>query len=362
MQHLHFGAGGLGLGLITQLTGTQPSKVQVTVVNRTGKRLSALQRDGFYHWHLIPEGSPPRKKVSIHAALDFEDADAISAVVAKEEPILITTALTEAGLEKRVDYIRQLLRGRANARQVEHVYVVPCENTVGQGYRQLESEDFGPTVHFLPCMVDRICGQPGFTKGGEVCVKTEAYASWAIGQDHPHTLSLESAIKIPGVQFVDDLDHHEQKKRWLVNGPHFALGLLAWDQGYLALEHLANSEGGRIFLTSVQEECRQAFLHEFPDTQEDLAEFNERILERFSTFPLPSNRAVGRLRPDNYESLLQAAYDRLVAPAEAFRKANRRCPGFLHSALHILHESIYRRHYVGADDAAPFSMEDDGSC
>ncbi|GAB2882788.1 hypothetical protein GCM10027074_59050 [Streptomyces deserti] len=353
MKHLHMGAGGLGLGLVVALT----AKLRGTdafVLQRDGHKLDALRDKRFYFRDVKPGGES--QQVDISGALSLEQAEEIRVLITQPGPVLLTTALTENGLEGQVERIRDLLSERVSAGHPEPLYVIACENIVGRFYQKLEQGHFGENIHFLPCVVDRLCNNSS-VEHGSVRVETEEYGSWVIERRTPWTEELERILApaIANISFVDDLESEARKKRWLVNGPHFALGLMAHRRRRALLHEFASDpEGGQPFFRGVLAECADAYAYWYQLDPSELADFVDVVYRRFSSFYTETHRVVKRLHPDRLEPLLHAAYERILEPSESFRRARRECPEYLHWALRTLLWLIYVGDYVDPSlDPAP---------
>ncbi|MEV4560646.1 hypothetical protein AB0K51_27125 [Kitasatospora sp. NPDC049285] len=349
MQHLHLGAGGLGLGLVVCTTAAIP-EIDVTLVQRAVGgpqcKLALLKSRQKYYRQVFP-GSD-LKEISVPRVLDSSDLDAIRAVVMHPDDILLTTALREGALETQTDLIGRLLSERSSLDlSGKQIYIVPCENTVGQLYKNLEGCDFGPNVHFLRCIVDRTCKYPIIN--GELVVHTEEYGRWTIEKKPPFTDPLIQALSPYGVEFVEDLQPHLKKKQWLVNGPHLALAAMAWSYPARTdrLNEFASSEAGQHLLLGVLAESSDAYVLTEPTADPSgVFQFSQSINHRFSSFPDRTSRVLSRLHPDSLESFLRATYERVVRPATAFQETLDRPPGYLYLTLRTVHRLIYDRLWV----------------
>jgi hypothetical protein len=341
MHHIHLGGGALGLGLVVPTIAAVPN-IPITIVQRSPEFLKPLQGRLMYtrqSWSTGPRG------VSITAAIDFEDEPAIRRAVLQPEDMLLTTALTDAGLDGKVDFLDYWLSERAEQFPDSQLCVIPCENILGSKYESLERKDFGPGICFIRCMVDRLCSDRRVANGA-LEVKTEDYGNWVIQKHGPGTLFLEEALGSAEVGFVDDLQPYLRMKQWLVNGAHFALGTMAWADRYYMLHSFAQTHAGRQFLSGVLGELGDAYASQYSVDEGDLRIYCEAIFDRFSTYPFPVDRVIGRLAEEKIFSCLEAVYQRMIAPAAAFHAAYGQSPEHIILALRTLHELIHKEQWV----------------
>lgn len=109
-QHVHLGAGALGLGLICPVVVAAGGKC--TILNRyspsASSRLKAINDNRGYHIHLYGRD---RTFVNVVAASTYEETD-LEALGSEAGDLLLTTALKREGLLASVAVIRRILEER----------------------------------------------------------------------------------------------------------------------------------------------------------------------------------------------------------------------------------------------------------
>jgi mannitol-1-phosphate/altronate dehydrogenase len=334
MRHVHIGAGALGLGLLLPITTRH---FEVTVVQRRSERspalAGALARQGGYRWHATAtDGLVHSASVELTGrtpVVDAADVGAWSDLVCDPETVLLTTALGETGLDRFTPQLLRVLRVRAGQRG-PRLTVMACENSVGRQFAAMVSRFRGSSVRFVECVVDRMCLRPEVL-GGVVHVTSERYGSWAVPEAAASALPAGLAMEP-----VRDIELARRKKRWLVNTPHFAVGLHARAQGVPYIDDFVRGPG-RDLLAQVQEECVRALLahtDEFP--VEELRRFSDLVTARLRSIHMPTALVVRRLRPENAASLAGTARDLLIEPARSILRRGGAAPPALGEALRML--------------------------
>lgn len=352
MRHVHIGAGALGLGLIAQLTGTDHG-IDVSVVQRavgeSAARLESLASNLRYERVIASNktarDSWPSCHVGISEAFALESREELLRAICDPDCLLLTAALGEGGLDAQVPMLSSLLEERAATSSSSPLCVIACENTVGEEYLRLSRQALEGVV-FARCLVDRMCSPPTIGSDGVVRVETEDYGVWLIERVQGATGEVEAALSdVQGVDFVDDLPLWRRRKRWLMNAPHLAAGIFAWNADNPHIDDYVNANAA--LFRAVQFECAEAFHASSPEIElDELHDYNGEVFGRVSSFPMLTRKVLRRLHPDKLEELLRTSNEIIVGPSRAYMQRHHYPPEVLTSALHVMIDLVDSRHYV----------------
>jgi mannitol-1-phosphate/altronate dehydrogenase len=299
-NHVHFGAGRFGLGMVVE--SCQRAGFKTMVLNRRSEKsyYSVLEKRRSYDV-VFEEG--PARSVAIDIYF-YEDTDSRpSDLIADPSVLLLTTSVTPDGLERVAYHIAEGIEKRRLSSGAPNLCVIACENLTGNSETLCEEVKrrlspatvlyFSNKVFFCNTVIDRICSDISMV-GNNVQITTEQFADWVIHSPVPISEAISLLAKLPIVTVARssvELSAYEVRKYWLLNALHLAAAAYAYisDRGLdLLAEALKDSEIRRK-VTALQEELALAFRcyaieAGVPDafTEESLAEYNSRIMHRFS--------------------------------------------------------------------------------
>ncbi|HWP38032.1 MAG TPA: hypothetical protein VNL18_10815, partial [Gemmatimonadales bacterium] len=306
---MHLGSGALGLGFVAYLG--RRAGLNVVLANRrqgsgSFRRNESLKLTRRYRIDVVGE-IPSSEWVQVQELLYTDsDIEELLARVSDPSTILLTTALKD-GLARTVPVISRLIEARVQAAPQSPLFVIACENRLDSTWLRTQiTEHAGVdpsvdhTVHFLPCVADRICSEVRYDEDSQyVFVMAEPYARWTIEKTH-HTAPLEQALRNLAeegvVEFVGDIAPYRTRKLWLVNGPHLVLAILARKAGEPRLNVFLRSGLNALLFRRIQEGFSEAVrLRTAAFVTTDLEFFNVEILERFRNYPDTAERIMKRL-------------------------------------------------------------------
>jgi len=172
---------------------------------------------------------------------------AVRAAIDDAPHLLITTAVTTAGIPAVAPIILELLDARSRRDDVTTTFIAG-ENDPGETYPELAEELTRLRVDCRRTMVNRLCFEPEeLQRDGARVVRADGLAEWLI-EGEPSTPALAALAALDHVTFVADVEPFEVRKRWLVNGGHLALAILAREYKQPRLDHAATAEGRTAWL------------------------------------------------------------------------------------------------------------------
>lgn len=253
-DHVHFGAGKLGLGLIVPIT-KQAGFRTLVVTKSSGKEnkeaaYSKLNKSKKYVLQIKKKKNHQMITTSQSIQLnDFHEyresvSKKILEKIATKNLRLITTAVGESNLDKVSSEIVQIIRIRFKNKINQHLVIIACENLVSNSdelkkkiNRLLKDEEkkySSDNVFFCNCVVDRVC--PTLNEAGKlVNVVAYEYYNWILNKNN---LPKEDLIylrkhfkKTKGVHFADnpEFELKQTLKIWCFNGIHLALAVYGRD-------------------------------------------------------------------------------------------------------------------------------------
>jgi hypothetical protein len=305
--------------------------------------MGALARHRRYHRHSRSvDGTWQTSTIAFSPRARFIDAahvDAFRAEVCDPETALLTTSLGEAALDQFTPTLATMFAVRARRSPRKPLVVVACENRVGPMFAALSQRFSGSAIRFLPTVVDRMC-LPPHVQGGQAHVSTEEYGSWLVS-DAPAAKPLTGLVGDDGTFGVTRNIHRmRKKKRWLVNTPHLTVALHARQQGVPYIDDFVRGRGASI-LAGIQDECMQALMAYTTDfCADELLRINQHVADRLSSWPMPTDLVLRRLRPERLTSLAGTARELLVEPSNALSSRRGTAPPVLAQAMRMLSESV----------------------
>jgi hypothetical protein len=284
-QHVHLGAGALGLGLICPVAVAAGGKC--TILNRDSPsaipRLRAINDNRGYHIH--PYGCD-RTFVKVVAASTYEEAD-LEALGGQAGDLLLTTALKREGLLASLGVIRRILEVRG----ARPTAVLAGENQVDTQFLrdQLVASGFKPQdgTLFVRAVVDRICNKPTVGDNGlEVTCEEFAriYVEWA------GNLFIRGLAKQEHWEVVTDFQFIVDRKKWVVNASHLLMSLVAHYFRHPSVKSFASEEFGRRLLDKSVSEFTTLMIGYYDQIgrrgfRSQLEQFAPHLKGRIATFP-----------------------------------------------------------------------------
>ena len=183
-------------------------------------------------------------------------------------PMLITATL-RAGIEKRYEFVRELLAGRSS--EAETVFFA-CENSPHPLYTKLR-EEFEPAgIQFPATVVNRICPKFLEPDEGRRVVRAHECGEWLIARpSQAETIvSLLEGSKFVSFHAPEEIMALEKRKRWIVNGGQLYLAILAHDADEESLVQAANTPGLRDLVNHFHNEAIRVLKAEHPELVENL--------------------------------------------------------------------------------------------
>ncbi len=236
-DHLHLGAGKLGLGLILPTAIDAGARVHLVVHRRSTLRSDAT----LACFVCYATGARERRELAV-ASISVADAigdlepSARAALVDAPE-LLITTAITSGGIADQAAFLVEL----AQERDGKPTIFIACENDCGPAYPKLVEDLHETGADVRRAVVNRVCSdleEDAALRDGERAVRAFHSAEWII-EGAPSLPLLAALDAVPYVRFVDDIEPYEVRKRWLVNGTHLAIALLAKAMNYGTIDGAA---------------------------------------------------------------------------------------------------------------------------
>jgi len=262
------------------------------------------EQDGLYTLQVRGNGQPQAQIVdSISRAHPGGDIERWLADLASPDVALLTLTITEAGYRttgdgSAIDRVLAGLRGRHRAGGAP-IALVPCDNLPGNGdvlraavRGAAEGEDSAfrswleEHVSCVDTVVDRItpvAGEDDVAAAAQLTgfddhapVVTEPFSEWLLAGQFPLGRPMwENA----GARFVDDLAAYEQRKLWFLNGAHTLLAYTGPALGCATVDEAVRHPA----LAALTESWWDTAARHAALPPEDLADYRERLLRRFSS-------------------------------------------------------------------------------
>ena len=267
--HLHIGPGCLGLGLV--VAAGLEADLDVHLIAREASalpdsaRFKAL-RKGSDGEAVIPLPISTLSKADTAEALPGE----VRELTFNVPELLVTIAATTPGLEQRQAFLLTLAEARAASASASSTVFIPCENDPGKCYPELKAKLEGLGVECRDTMVNRLCPDLRLDPAdGSFEVVVDEMAEWVIQGEADHQLALRALDGLAYVEFAPDVAPFETRKRWLVNGAHLALAILARARNIASIDIAAAAAGRTRWLEKLHRALIEALDRQHPGMREN---------------------------------------------------------------------------------------------
>jgi mannitol-1-phosphate/altronate dehydrogenase len=360
-NHVHVGAGSLGLGLICW--ATKPLGLNVTLLNRSSENDNRNNLIKSSRQFIVKYPDETFETVAVDDFL-FLDSDQVVKIICDPATVLLTTALKEYGLRAVGSRLGALLKARAARHPAAPLFFIACENAcTSRVALNLIIEQLAPAdraaieaiIHPLDCVVDRICNKP-VIENGIVTVLCEQFARWYIEtpsdlfdlKGYFHPTGSEAIVLVPSVE------NYIVRKRWVVNALHLSVALAAlwegqsWVNLYLKREDAARqmfhelaSEIEKIFnywaLYVARNNCFDA---------EEMTQFYESVRARIANHPQRVADAVTRLKEDRVIEFMKDFCGKVVEPFLVYTHESGGTLRFIPRIIAITNKLIAERRFL----------------
>jgi hypothetical protein len=257
-------------------------------------------------------------------------------VLGTAEVVLITTTV-RAGIAGRVEFVHALVD--ACAHEAEVVFVA-CENRLAPGHRQLLEQLPHRGVECLRTVVDRVCREDGeFRDDGPRRVIGHCRGMWMLEMPVRASKLAANLRSAPEVVFESGarVEAERVRKRMLMNGTHFALGLLAHAAGEVNMRVAANDPAILRVARALLDEFYALLEPEYDDAETRTRGLD--ALQVICTFKDDVPRVMSSLRRG---SLLEffAVFEELIAHPARRRASGAQGPEPFRALAHALVEVL----------------------
>jgi|GEM_PF-7086687 len=275
-QHVHFGAGSFGLGMVVEICHGQAG-LRTVVVNRESEKdhHKLLKANGSYAVEL--DGDRDRHTTLKPEFLYYteQDKERLLNLLASPSLLLITTAVRKENLSLITPLLSEGLARRHKAvPSSAKLCVMACENLSGNSAElqklvelRLSAEQrqhLRKEVFFCNTLVDRVCAQISCSNGG-VRIPIETFQSWIVespNEEIPSLSLLEKNDLITLAHSRTEFKAYEVQKYWLMNGVHLATAAYAYNYNK-DLRYIAQALAVPVIaekIKALQDELAVAFL------------------------------------------------------------------------------------------------------
>jgi hypothetical protein len=311
------GPGPLGLGLIA--TSSVEAKLDLHIVHPDPSRTAPAPP----MFVVTCRGTDEEDPQPLHEqagfccgrTLDALDATTLEALRTAPD-LLLTTSLGTTGLEDSFPLLLDMVDARGRSDDRKTVFI-PCENHPGgDAWHEFAEKLKSRGVDVRNTMVNRLCywrDNDPKKRVSERVVRADRFREWVIAGDVDQPV-LSALAGVDHVRFVDRLEPVEVRKRWLVNGAHLGLALVARQAGVVNLNEEAAEPEREQWLTRLQDSLREAFEREYAvwaDSESYAAE--HRAV--WKGHPDLTGRVLSRMKRAELDRLFADINRKLGAPA-----------------------------------------------
>ena len=283
---VHLGLGNFVRAHLAWYTEADPDWGIAAFSGRSTELAAALTaNDGLYNLVVrTAEGDEPHLMTCLSEAHPGTDETAYLALMSRPETAILSLTVTEAAYPGIGTRIAAGLAAR-RAAGAGPITVLSLDNLPGNGEvtRQAVLAASGgdaalqawvtANVAFPTSMVDRIT--PATTGPDPTEVVTEPFTEWVISGDFPAGRpSWEKA----GARFTDDVEPHEHRKLWLLNGGHSLLAYAGGNRGHATVAEAVADPGVRNLLDQWWNEAAR----HLSVPADEIAAYREALLDRWA--------------------------------------------------------------------------------
>lgn len=278
MKAVHFGAGNIGRGFIGEILAKNGYEITFVDINET--IIEALKQRQSYTIELADESKEQmtiQKVTGLNNATQPEDV-----VLAIAQADLVTTAIGPNILPRIAPLIAQGIQQRQKQNNQQPLDVIACENMIG-GSTFLGEEVKKHTtdlaflqqkIGFPDAAVDRIV--PEQRHADPLFVQVEPFSEWVV-----QAAGCKSAIRLNGVNYVENLEPYIERKLFSVNTGHATVAYTGALQGYDTIDEAMQDYLVVAQLRSVLQETGRLLVEKWGFDETEHQAYIQKIIQRF---------------------------------------------------------------------------------
>ncbi|MBM7708018.1 mannitol-1-phosphate 5-dehydrogenase [Enterococcus lemanii] len=278
MKAVHFGAGNIGRGFIGEILAKNGYEITFVDINET--IIEALKQRQSYTIELADESKEQmtiQKVTGLNNATKPEDV-----VLAIAQADLVTTAIGPNILPRIAPLIAQGIQQRQKQNNQQPLDVIACENMIG-GSTFLGEEVKKHTtdlaflqqkIGFPDAAVDRIV--PEQHHADSLFVQVEPFSEWVV-----QAAGCKSAIRLNGVNYVENLEPYIERKLFSVNTGHATVAYTGALQGYDTIDEAMQDYLVVAQLRSVLQETGRLLVEKWGFDETEHQAYIQKIIQRF---------------------------------------------------------------------------------
>lgn len=281
MKDVHFGAGNIGRGFIGEILFQNGFDITFVDINAT--LIEALKERGRYEIELADEA---KERITVTGVTGLNNQTEPEAVVeAIAEADLVTTAIGPNVLPFIAELIAKGLQLRRLNQVSTAIDVIACENMIGGSdflkekvLAYLSQEDLAYVEEFVGfpnAAVDRIV--PIQAHEDPLFVSVEPFSEWIIDASQ----SKASAIRLEGVEYVQDLEPYIERKLFSVNTGHATVAYNGSYKGLATIDESMRDPEVLAVLKAVLNETGALLEAKWQFDHEAHQAYIEKIISRF---------------------------------------------------------------------------------
>jgi hypothetical protein len=315
LAHVHLGAGALGFGLIA--SSSCAAGLEVHVIVGEGRSWPPSKTFELAVTHDVGElpAVEEYELAGLWKASDFAGLAPEACRVVCETPHLLITTSLKKGLDEVAPFILEIATARFAAGHALSTTFIAAENDPGPNFDDLRRELQKRAVRVCATVVNRLCSSRS-TVNGRTRVGVDVEQEWVI---ELHQLPLPPPIvalaTLPHVELTHDVHAIEIRKRWLINGTHLALAIIARRTRNLEEMHLAASDPGLVrWVDGLQRELTKVLREQNLDLGDDLDYGGRHFASVTRDHDDPVSRILSRFKRSNLMPFLED-FDRKLGQA-----------------------------------------------
>lgn len=278
MKAVHFGAGNIGRGFIGEILAKNGYEITFVDINET--IIEALKQRQSYTIELADEN---KEQIIIQKVTGLNNAtqpeDVVSAIAQAD---LVTTAIGPNILPRIAPLIAQGIQQRQKQNNQQPLDVIACENMIGGSTFLGEEVKKHATdlvflqqkIGFPDAAVDRIV--PEQHHADPLFVQVEPFSEWVV-----QATGCKSAIRLNGVNYVENLEPYIERKLFSVNTGHATVAYTGALQGYDTIDEAMQDYLVVAQLRSVLQETGRLLVEKWGFDETEHQAYIQKIIRRF---------------------------------------------------------------------------------
>ncbi|MFR3684736.1 MAG: mannitol-1-phosphate 5-dehydrogenase [Enterococcus sp.] len=282
MKAVHFGAGSIGRGFITDLL--HDSGYEITLIDVNEQLNHQINQTHSYHLYVIEDNYQEKTIDRVNALSPIKETEKVIQEIVSAD--ILTTAVWADNLSKVAPTISEGLYQRL-LESKKRINVLACENAMFNSeilkkeilkLGQLNEEQLEQVASFPNTAVDRMVLED--ERNGKKVINIGVDFELAIERNK---LVDPTSLPIKGAEYTDNLVKYIERKLYIINCGHAWSGYVGAIKGYKVMSDIFADEQLVEATREVMGESASLLIKKYGFAKEDLESYIDFAIRRFQT-------------------------------------------------------------------------------